>query len=250
MSAVGQVEPQHGVARLNGGHVDGQVGLAARVRLHVGVLGAEQLLGPVAGQVFDHVDVLAAAVIAPARITLGVLVRQHAADGLHHGRAGVVLAGDHLQPVLLPLHLGGHGQPDLGIFFQDEVHMTIAPPRGTSSSIRMRYSPARAAERQSTNGRGEHCYNSPHVGPTSTRLKAIPGRAGDRMRREQHLAGDHGRSFGTVGLGRAVSVRRDFVHRRRAFAPEEHSRGATTRKAIVLLRRERDFHCRRAGVVA
>ena len=114
---MGQVEPQHGVARLDGRQVDGQVGLAAGVRLHVGVLGAEQLLGPVAGQVLDHVDVLAAAVVAPAGIAFGVFVRQHAADGLHDGRAGVVFAGDHLQAVLLAVHLGGDGGPDFGIFF-------------------------------------------------------------------------------------------------------------------------------------
>ena len=97
--------------------VDGRVGLGAGVRLHVDVLGAEELLGPVAGQVLGHVDELAAAVVALARIALGVLVRQHAADGLHHGRAGVVFAGDHLQAVLLPVDLAGDGGPEFGVFF-------------------------------------------------------------------------------------------------------------------------------------
>ena len=57
---------------------DGRVGLRARVRLHVGVVGAEQFLGTLDGQRLDVVDVLAAAVVALARIALGVLVRQHA----------------------------------------------------------------------------------------------------------------------------------------------------------------------------
>ena len=122
VAAVGQVEPQHGVARLQRGQIDGHVGLAAGVGLDVGVLGAEELLGPIAGQVLDHVDVLAAAVVAPAGIALGVFVGQHAADGLHDGRAGVVFAGDHFQAVLLALDFGAHGGPDFGVFFGDEVH--------------------------------------------------------------------------------------------------------------------------------
>ena len=48
-----------------------------RVRLHVGVPGAEQTGDPVDRQPFDHVDVLAAAVVPPPGIALGVLVGQH-----------------------------------------------------------------------------------------------------------------------------------------------------------------------------
>ena len=86
MPAMGQVEAQHRVARLDGRQIDGHVGLAAGVGLDVGMLGAEQLLGPIAGQILDHVDMLAAAVIAPAGIAFGIFVRQHAADRLHDGR--------------------------------------------------------------------------------------------------------------------------------------------------------------------
>ena len=46
---------------------DGGVGLRAGVRLDVGVLGAEELLGAVDRELLDDVDVLAAAVVAPAR---------------------------------------------------------------------------------------------------------------------------------------------------------------------------------------
>ena len=115
---MGQIEAQHGVARLEGRQIDGRVGLGAGVRLHVGVLGAEELLRAVAGQVLDDVDELAAAVVAPAGIALGVFVGQHAADGLHHGGAGVVFAGDHFQAVGLPLDFAGDGGPDFGIVFR------------------------------------------------------------------------------------------------------------------------------------
>src|SRR5438270_456259 len=42
MAAVRQLEPEQRVARLHQGVEGGRVGLGARVRLHVGVLGAEQ----------------------------------------------------------------------------------------------------------------------------------------------------------------------------------------------------------------
>jgi glycine/serine hydroxymethyltransferase len=64
--------------------VDRRVGLRARVRLDVGVLGPEQRLGAVDGQLLGDVDELAPAVVPAARIALRVLVRQHAALALQH----------------------------------------------------------------------------------------------------------------------------------------------------------------------
>ena len=121
MAAVGQVEGEHGVARLDGGEVDGRVGLTAGVRLHVDVLGPEEGLEPVAGEVLHRVDEFAAAVVAVAGVALGVFVGEHAADRLHDGGAGEVLAGDHLQPFLLPGLFRGDCRPDLGIILFDEI---------------------------------------------------------------------------------------------------------------------------------
>ena len=59
--------------------VDRGVRLRAGVRLDVRVLGAEQRLGTVDRELLGDVDVLAAAVVAGARVALGVLVREHAA---------------------------------------------------------------------------------------------------------------------------------------------------------------------------
>ena len=138
VAAVGQVEAEHRVARLERGEIDGRVGLRAGVRLDVGVLGAEELLGAVDGELLDDVDVLAAAVVALAGIALGVLVRQHAADGLHHGRAGVVLAGDHFQAVGLALDFVGDRGPDVGIVFFDEVRHGACSNGGEASSRKRR----------------------------------------------------------------------------------------------------------------
>ena len=78
------------------------------MRLHVGVIGAEQLLGAVDGQLLDLVDVFAATVVTLARITFGIFVGQAAALSLHHALAGVVLRGDQLDVIFLTLIFGIH----------------------------------------------------------------------------------------------------------------------------------------------
>jgi glycine hydroxymethyltransferase len=111
------------VARLEQRHVDGVVRLCAGVRLHVRVLGAEELLRPVDGQLLDLVHHLATAVIAPARIALRVLVRGDAADGLEHTRPGEVLGRDELDLAPLPLELshGGHLTHGLKVNFSGKL---------------------------------------------------------------------------------------------------------------------------------
>ena len=83
-----------------------QVGVDARVRLHVGVLGAEQLAGVLGGDRLDGVDVLAAGVEAVTHGALGVLVAEPGAHRHQHGRRGVVLAGDELERGTLVGELG------------------------------------------------------------------------------------------------------------------------------------------------
>ncbi len=67
VAAVVEAQAHHGVAGLEQAEVHGHVGVGAGVGLHVGVVGPEQRLGPVAGQVLDLVDDLVAAVVALAR---------------------------------------------------------------------------------------------------------------------------------------------------------------------------------------
>ncbi len=128
VAAVGQIEGKHGVACLQSREIDRGVGLAAGMRLHVHVLGPEETLEPVAGEVLDLVHELAAAVVPPARIALGVLVREHAPHRLHDGRAREVLTGDHLEAFLLTHLFGGHGRPNLGIILFEKIHG--GPPQG------------------------------------------------------------------------------------------------------------------------
>jgi hypothetical protein len=115
VAAVGQREPHDRLAGLQQRVVDRRVGLGAGVRLHVGVLGPEQRLGPIDGQLLDDVDVLAPAVVAAARVALRVLVGQHAALALEHRHRHEVLRRDHLERALLALQLAADGVGHLGI---------------------------------------------------------------------------------------------------------------------------------------
>ncbi len=115
MTAVIQREPEHPVARLKHGEVHRHVRLSSRVRLDVRVLGPEQRLGAVAGQLLHLVDDLAAAVVALPRVTLGVLVRRCRADRLEHRRPREVLRRDQLDLTALPFELPAEGVGDLGV---------------------------------------------------------------------------------------------------------------------------------------
>ena len=115
VAAVVEAHGQDGVARLEQGLVDGQVGVGPGVGLDVGVLGPEQRAQALAGQVLDLVDDLVAAVVAAARVALGVLVGEDRAGGGQHGRRGEVLRGDELQGGRLALGLVAQERGDLGV---------------------------------------------------------------------------------------------------------------------------------------
>ncbi len=101
MAAVGQVKAEKGVAGLNQRHVGGGVRLRAGVGLHVGVVGAEELLGPVACDIFNDIGKLAAAVVALAGVAFRVFVGENRPCRLKHSARDEVFAGNHLQPVVL-----------------------------------------------------------------------------------------------------------------------------------------------------
>ena len=97
VAAVRQVHSQHGVARLQRRHIDGDVRLCARVRLDVGMLGAEERLRAVNGELLGLIHEFAAAVVALARVALGIFVREHRAHRFHHRFGNEILGWDQLQ---------------------------------------------------------------------------------------------------------------------------------------------------------
>ena len=117
VTAVVEAETQHRVAGLQDGLIRAHVGVGTTVRLHVGVLGAEQFLHAGDCKRFDLVDDGVAAVVALAGKTLGVLVGQRTADRAHDGGRGEVLTGDELEAGALTLHLGIDEVKDDGVWF-------------------------------------------------------------------------------------------------------------------------------------
>lgn len=115
VTAVRELEAEDRVAGRRDGVQDGRVRGRTRVRLHVGVLGTEERLGTVDGELLGDVDVLAAAVVALARVALGVLVGEDGALGLEHGTRHEVLGRDHLEGVALTAELLLQDGGDLGV---------------------------------------------------------------------------------------------------------------------------------------
>ena len=77
---------QHGIAQVDQRLIGGKVGVSARMRLHVGKLAVEQLASALDCQIFNDVDLFAAAIIALARIAFSILVGKHSAHCLHYGK--------------------------------------------------------------------------------------------------------------------------------------------------------------------
>ncbi len=117
VAAMVQRQTEDGVARIEQTQVDGHVGVGAGVRLDVGVLRPEELLGPLDGQRLGLVDELVAAVVALARVALRVLVGEDGAGGAQDGGRGEVLAGDELDGRVLPILLPGDDVEDLVVGF-------------------------------------------------------------------------------------------------------------------------------------
>ena len=96
-----EIETHERVARLQQRQEHRLVHLRAGIRLHVGEIDAEQLLGALDGELFGDIDELAAAIIALARITLGIFVRHDRALRFQDGAGNNVFRGDQLD--LMPL---------------------------------------------------------------------------------------------------------------------------------------------------
>jgi hypothetical protein len=115
VAAVIEGHPHDRVTGVEQRHVGRVVGLGAGVRLDVGVLGAEELLGPVDRELLGDIDPLAAAVVALAGIPLGVLVGEHRPGRVEDRLRHEVLGGDHLERPLLAPEFAVEDPLDVGV---------------------------------------------------------------------------------------------------------------------------------------
>ncbi len=110
-----QAHAEDGVAGLDQRLEDTLVGLAARIRLHIGEGAVKELFGAVDGQVLGHIDPLAAAIVAASGVSFGVFVGHDGALGLHHGGRDDVFRRDQLNLVALAAQLGGDRGKQFGV---------------------------------------------------------------------------------------------------------------------------------------
>ena len=78
------------------------------MRLHVGVVGAKQLLGAVYRQLLQPVGEFLPAVIALSGVTFGIFVGKHAAERGTHAFAGIIFARNQFQALALAFRLVIH----------------------------------------------------------------------------------------------------------------------------------------------
>ena len=178
VAAVVEPEREDGVAGLEQAEVDGHVRLRARVRLDVRVLGAEERLRAVDRELLELVDDLAAAVVAPPRIALGVLVRRHRADGLEDRRPREVLGGDQLDLAALPVELAAEERGDVGIVLGEPAGPQALELLGRDCHGPAWYSGVRrpASARGRRPGRRVESRPRSRPGPPRT-TSAVPSRA-------------------------------------------------------------------------
>ena len=105
VAAVGQGQAQDLIAWLDHGRQRSGISLRTGVWLHVGVLSTEQVFDPLNSQRLSYVNVLAATVVAAARVAFSILIGQHGALSFQDGTGCKVFAGNHFQRVALAAKL-------------------------------------------------------------------------------------------------------------------------------------------------
>ena len=108
VTAVSKAHSHNCVAGVQKREINRLVCLCARGCLYIGKIRAEQLLCTLNRYILDNINVLAAAVIALPRITLGIFVRENAAHCRHYRGRYDILAGNQLEIALLALQLQPH----------------------------------------------------------------------------------------------------------------------------------------------
>ena len=156
--------------------VRNEVGVDARVRLHVGVGRAEQLAGVLGGHGFDGVDVLAAGVEPVPDGALRVLVGQPAAHGEQRRRGRVILAGDQLERITLVGKLFARRRRDARLDGLDDLQYRAV---GGACGIGV------LGTGSGGGGRGRVCGHA--VQPTSRSDDGISGSSSSRPNRSVRL---------------------------------------------------------------
>ncbi|MNI48833.1 hypothetical protein D3C73_1034170 [compost metagenome] len=108
MAAMRQVHSEDSVARIQRGKINRHIGLGTGVRLHIGMIGTEELLGTVTGQILHDIHIFTTAIIPFARIAFGIFIREHRTHRFHYSFADDILRGNKLNIGTLTAQLQSH----------------------------------------------------------------------------------------------------------------------------------------------
>ena len=122
MPAVGKVQSEEGVSRLQECQKHGSVRAGAGMRLHVYPVAAEQFLRSLSRQILRRVHMLASAVIPFAGESFRVFVGQWAAQRLQHGPADEIFRRNQFKSFVLTIDLLLDGFVHPGVVFLKIVH--------------------------------------------------------------------------------------------------------------------------------
>src|SRR5215204_2833758 len=106
---VRQVHPQDLISILERREIYRHVCLRAAVRLHIGVIGAKQLLRAIDCGLLDDVGPLTPAVVTFTRIAFCVLVCKHRSTSCEYVLAYEILGSDQLKHISLPRYFSVDG---------------------------------------------------------------------------------------------------------------------------------------------
>ena len=123
MSAVGQIHAHDRIARLDQRKINCIVSRSTAMRLNIGMVGAKQFACALAGDILDHVNTLAPAVVTLAGIALGIFIGQTGPHRQHNSRADKVLRSNQLDITALPIVFIHHRAADLRVHLRDKFHV-------------------------------------------------------------------------------------------------------------------------------
>ena len=89
-----EIHPENGIAWLEQGIVDSDIGGSSAQCLYVGMVGMKEFFGPLDRDVFGHIGELLSAIVASPWKPFSIFVSKYATEGLTNSRGGVVLRGD------------------------------------------------------------------------------------------------------------------------------------------------------------
>ena len=188
----------------------------------------------------DLVDDLAAAVVALARVALGVLVRRHDADGLEDARPREVLGRDQLDLVALALELLAEQLGDLGIDLGEaggaQLLERVAARRPWCPGMVRRAAPARVEPLERLGGRTGALAQDPRLRAGEVDHRGRHARAARRRRRARRPLADllrHVVEPPRVGPAVEVRARRGDRARRASSDRRAAPRQPGTRTPIV-----------------